>query len=117
VIDVPPCGDRRKSTSRPGEAKAGRSAAIGITAALLVLAACDGGDRPGDSEPEPSGSDAEEIATSFVGAYGAFNAEAIVSGTRRYLELIGSVGAHRGVRNPEGCDAPPCSGPRVMARR
>ena len=74
---------------------------IGVTAALLVLAACDGGDEaPATVNPSPPESNAEEIATSFVEAYGAFNAEEAITylaPDATILELIGSVGAHRGV--------------------
>jgi hypothetical protein len=70
-------------------------------AALLVLAACDGGDEaPATMNPTPPEANAEEIATSFVEAYGAFDAEeatAYLADDADILELIGSVGAHRGV--------------------
>ena len=79
---------------------------IGVTAALFVLAACDGGDeapatdRPAAvTAPQPE-ANAEEIATGFVEAYGAFDAEEAITylaPDAAILELIGSVGAHRGV--------------------
>jgi hypothetical protein len=79
---------------------------IGVTAALLVLAACAGGneapptDQPAAvTAPQPE-ANAEEIATSFVEAYGAFDAEEAITylaPDAAILELIGSVGAHRGV--------------------
>jgi len=95
--------NRRKSTSRRVRLSrlAGRAVMIGVTAALLVLAACDGGDEaPATVNPSPPESNAEEIATSFVEAYGAFNAEEAITylaPDATILELIGSVGAHRGV--------------------
>jgi hypothetical protein len=86
--------------------QAGRGILIGVAAALLVLAACDGGgeapatDQPAaDTAPQPE-ANAEEIATSFVEAYGAFDAEEAITylaPDAAILELVGSVGAHRGV--------------------
>jgi hypothetical protein len=84
---------------------------IGV-AALLVLAACGGGDEarsedeaaaatPPTASAPTAEANAEEIATSFVEAYGAFDAvEAItyLAPDATILELIGSVGAHRGVQ-------------------
>jgi hypothetical protein len=74
---------------------------IGVTAALLALAGCDGGDEaPATMNPTPREANAEEIATSFVEAFGAFDAEeatAYLADDADILGLIGSVGAHRGV--------------------
>jgi hypothetical protein len=74
---------------------------IGVTAALLVLAACDGGDEaPATVNPTPPEANAEEIATSFVEAYGGFDAEEAITylaPEAAILELITSVGAHQGV--------------------
>ena len=70
--------NRRRSTSRGVRLSrlAGRAVTIGVTAALLALAACDGGDEaPATMNPTPPEANAEEIATSFVEAYGAFDAE------------------------------------------
>jgi hypothetical protein len=81
--------------------RAHRSVTIGVTAALLVLVACDGGDEaPATVNPTPPEANAEDIATSFVEAYGAFDAEEAITylaPDAAILELIGSVGAHRGV--------------------
>jgi hypothetical protein len=74
-----------------------------VAAALLVLAACDGGgEAPAtDDPPTPAAdTDAEEVASSFVEAYGAFDAEEAITylaPDAAILDLIGSVGAHRGV--------------------
>lgn len=74
---------------------------IAVATALLMLAACDGRDEaPATVNPIPPESNAEEIATSFVEAYGAFDAEvatAYLADDADILGLIGSVGAHRGV--------------------
>jgi hypothetical protein len=79
---------------------------VGVAAvALLVLAACDGDDEaPITAQPSATAStdvNAEEIATSFVEAYGAFDAEEAITylaPDATILELIGSIGAHRGVQ-------------------
>jgi hypothetical protein len=61
--------------------QAGRTAVFIVMAALLVLAACDGGgeapasDRPTTLNPYPEEPNAEAIATGFVEAFGAFDAE------------------------------------------
>jgi hypothetical protein len=76
---------------------------IAVAAALLVLAACDGGgEAPAtDDPPTPAAdADAEEVASSFVEAYGAFDAEEAITylaPDAAILDLVGSVGAHRGV--------------------
>jgi hypothetical protein len=76
---------------------------IGVTAALVFLAACDGGgEAPATEEPPTpaADTDAEEVASSFVEAYGAFDAEEAITylaPDAAILELIGSIGAHRGV--------------------
>ena len=74
---------------------------IAVAAALVALAACDGGDEaPATVNPTPPEANAEEIATRFVEAYGAFDADeaiAYLAPDAAILELIGSVGAHRGV--------------------
>lgn len=76
---------------------------IAVVAALLLLAACDGGgEAPATEEPPApaANADAEEVASSFVEAYGAFDAEEAITylaPDAAILELIGSVGAHRGV--------------------
>ena len=87
--------------------QAGRGILIGVAAALLALAACDrGGEAPAtdqpsaDTAPQPE-ANAEEIATSFVEAYGAFDAEEAITylaDDAAILELIASVGAHRGIQ-------------------
>ena len=83
--------------------RADRSVMIGVTAALLFLAACDGGgEAPATDEPPTpaADADAEEVASSFVEAYGAFDAEEAITylaPDAAILDLIGSVGAHRGV--------------------
>jgi hypothetical protein len=79
---------------------------VGVAAvALFVLAACDGDDEaPITAQPSATAStdtNAEEIATSFVEAYGAFDAEEAITylaPDATILELIGSIGAHRGVQ-------------------
>ena len=79
-----------------------RTVMIAVAAPLLVLAACDGRDEaPATVNPTPAESNAEEIATSFVEAYGAFDAEEAITylaPDATILDLIGSVGAHRGVQ-------------------
>jgi hypothetical protein len=86
-----------------GQRQANRRVLIGAMAALLVLAACDDGaetpatDQPAATAPEAN---AEQIATGFVEAYGAFDAEQAITylaDDAAILELITSVGAHRGV--------------------
>jgi len=80
-----------------------RAVMVAVAAALLMLAACDsGGEAPATDEPStpPADADAEEVASSFVEAYGAFDAEEAITylaPDAAILELIGSVGAHRGV--------------------
>lgn len=65
------------STMRP----AGRKIVFIVVAAPLVLAACVGGneappnDRPATPNPYPEEPNAEAIATGFVEAFGAFDAE------------------------------------------
>lgn len=79
---------------------------VGVAAvALFVLAACDVDDEaPITAQPSATAStdmNAEEIATSFVEAYGAFDAEEAITylaPDATILELIGSIGAHRGVQ-------------------
>ena len=79
---------------------------VGMAAvALFGLAACDGDDEaPITAQPSATAStdvNAEEIATSFVEAYGAFDAEEAITylaPDATILELIGSIGAHRGVQ-------------------
>jgi hypothetical protein len=82
--------------------QADRGVLIVVAATLLVLAACDGGDEaPATVNPTPPEASAEKIATSFVEAYGAFDAEEAITylaPDATILELIGSVGAHRGVQ-------------------
>ena len=87
-----------------GRSRAARGILVGVAAALLALAACDGGgEGPATNDPPtPSAAhaDAEEIASSFVEAYGAFDAEEAITylaDDAEILDLIGSVGAHRGV--------------------
>ena len=77
---------------------------IAVAAALLVLAACDGGGEPPPTDDEPTSAaadaEAEEIASNFVEAYGAFDAEEAITylaDDADILGLIGSIGAHRGV--------------------
>lgn len=88
---------------RTEQRRVDRVVLIGVAAALLVLAACDGGgEAPAtDEPPSPAAdADAEEVASSFVEAYGAFDAEAAITylaPDAAILDLIGSVGAHRGV--------------------
>jgi hypothetical protein len=88
---------------RTTRGQAGRGILIGVAAALLVLAACDGGsEAPATDEPPTpaADADAEEVASSFVEAYGAFDVEEAITylaPDAAILELIGSVGAHRGV--------------------
>lgn len=84
--------------------QAGRGVLIGVAAALLVLAACDGGGEPPPTDDEPTSTaadaEAEEIASSFVEAYGGFDAEvatAYLADDADILGLIGSVGAQRGL--------------------
>jgi hypothetical protein len=80
-----------------------RTVMIAVAAALLVLAACDGGgEAPAtDDPPTPAAdADAEGVASSFVEAYGAFDAEEAITylaPDAAILDLVGSVGAHRGV--------------------
>lgn len=78
-----------------------RAVMVGVTAALVALPACDGGDEaPAAVNPTSPEANAEEIATRFVEAYGAFDAEEAITylaPDAAILELIGSVGAHRGV--------------------
>jgi hypothetical protein len=78
-----------------------RAVMIAVAAALLVLAACDGGDEaPATVGPTPPEASAEEIATNFVEAYGAFDADEAITylaPDAAIVDLIGSVGAHRGV--------------------
>lgn len=62
----------------------GREILIGVAAALVVLAACDGGDdAPRIDEPTTSTGAREahalEVATGFVEAFGAFDAEGAVA--------------------------------------
>jgi hypothetical protein len=65
--------------------EAGRGILIGVAPVLLVLAACDrGDDAPARSQPPAATAaraeaNAEEIATGFVEAVGAFNAERAVA--------------------------------------
>lgn len=88
---------------RTEQRRVDRVVLIGVAAALLVLAACDGGgEAPAtDEPPSPAAdADAEEVASSFVEAYGAFDAEEAITylaPDAAILDLIGSVGAHRGV--------------------
>ncbi|HEU4529173.1 MAG TPA: hypothetical protein VFT80_14740 [Actinomycetota bacterium] len=88
---------------RTEQRRVDRVVLIGVAAALLVLAACDGGGEApaADEPPSPAAdADAEEVASSFVEAYGAFDAEAAITylaPDAAILDLIGSVGAHRGV--------------------
>jgi hypothetical protein len=86
-----------------GQRQANRRVLIGAMAALLVLAACDDGaetpatDQPAATAPEAN---AEQIATGFVEAYGVFDAEQAISflaADAAIVDLIGSVGAHRGI--------------------
>ena len=80
-----------------------RAVMVAVAAALLMLAACDsGGEVPATDEPStpPADADAEEVASSFVEAYGAFDAEEAITylaPDAAILDLVGSVGAHRGV--------------------
>lgn len=79
---------------------------VGVAAiALFVLAACDGdNEAPITAQQSATAStdvNAEEIATSFVEAYGDFDAEEAITylaPEATILELIGSIGAHRGVQ-------------------
>jgi hypothetical protein len=79
---------------------------VGVAAlALFAPAACDVDDEaPITAQPSATAStdmNAEEIATSFVEAYGAFDAEEAITylaPDATILELIGSIGAHRGVQ-------------------
>lgn len=88
---------------RTEQRRVDRVVLIGVAAALLVLAACDGGGEApaADEPPSPAAdADAEEVASSFVEAYGAFDAEEAITylaPDAAILDLIGSVGAHRGV--------------------
>lgn len=88
---------------RTEQRRVDRVVLIGVAAALLVLAACDGGGEApaADEPPSPAAdADAEEVASSFVEAYGALDAEAAITylaPDAAILDLIGSVGAHRGV--------------------
>jgi hypothetical protein len=89
---------------RAGRSRAARGILVGVAAALLALAACDGDGegRATNDPPTPTSADAdaEEIATSFVEAYGAFDTEEAIThlaDDAEILDLIGSVGAHRGV--------------------
>jgi hypothetical protein len=79
-------------------------ALIVIAAGLLPLAACESGGEspPTDGAPAVTApeANAEQIATSFVDAYGAFDAEEAITylaDDAAIVELIGSVGAHTGV--------------------
>ena len=78
-----------------------RADMIAVAVALLVLAACDGGSEgPATVNPTPPKASAEEVASGFVEAYGAFDAEEAITylaPDAAILELIGSIGAHRGV--------------------
>ena len=73
------CGKvtRMRTTRR----HAAREILIGVAAALVVLAACDGGDeppasgRPGAANPYPEEPNAEAIATEFFEAQSAFDAD------------------------------------------
>ncbi|HJS26553.1 MAG TPA: hypothetical protein VJ913_05445 [Actinomycetota bacterium] len=64
--------------------RTGRGVMFIVAAALLVLAACDGGneapakDRPATPDPYPEEPNAEAIATGFVEAFGAFDVELAV---------------------------------------
>lgn len=86
---------------RTGWSRAERGIVIGVAAALLALAACEGGaDVPTPDEPTATAPEAEEVATGFVEAYGAFDADEAITylaDDAAILELITSVGAHRGV--------------------
>lgn len=83
---------------------------VGVAAvALFVLAACDGdNEAPITVQQSATAStdvNAEEIAMSFVEAYGAFDAEEAITylaPDATILELIGSIGAHRGVQGTPG---------------
>ena len=60
------------------------AAAIGLVAAVLILVTMPGGESattPGDEAPvaEQSGATPVEVATSFVGAYGTFDADRAIS--------------------------------------
>ncbi|HEX6580328.1 MAG TPA: hypothetical protein VF195_05590 [Actinomycetota bacterium] len=78
---------------------------VGVAAiALFVLVACDADDEaPATAQPSANAvtnMNAEEVATQFVEAYGAFDAEEAITylaPDAAILELITSVGAHRGV--------------------
>jgi hypothetical protein len=72
--------------------------------ALFVLAACDADDEaPIPAQPSATAStdmNAEEVAAQFAEAYGAYDAEEAImylAPDAAILDLIGSVGAHRGV--------------------
>jgi hypothetical protein len=78
--------------------------AIRVAAALLLLVACGGESEVPQSDELPTATavdtEAEEIASSFVDAYGAFDAEEAITylaDDAAIVELIGSVGAHTGV--------------------
>ena len=84
--------------------RAERGIVIGVAAALLTLAACDGGGEGPATDDPPAATaaeaEAEEIASSFVEAYGAFDTEEALThlaADAEIIDLIGSVGAHRGV--------------------
>jgi hypothetical protein len=78
---------------------------VGVAAvALFVLTACDRDDEaPIRAQPSATANsdiDAEEVAAQFVEAFGAFRAEEAITflaPDAAILDLIGSVGAHRGV--------------------
>jgi hypothetical protein len=83
----------------------GRSIAIALAMTVILLfAACDGGEDAPASDNAQASAEAEanatEIASDFVEAYGAFDAEEAITylaPDAAILDLIGSVGAHRGV--------------------
>ena len=97
--------------TKMGDRRTGRKLLIGgAVAALLLLGACDGGgdtptrDQPTGPPEETADPTAEEIATGFVEAYGAFDAEQAIS----YLaddaalsELITSLGGQEVSGTPE----------------
>jgi hypothetical protein len=88
----------------------GRASQLCVMAILLLAVACNRGGNSGIIGPTATGSDPKErtateaseveIASSFVEAYGAFDAEEAVTylaADAAIVDLIGSVGAHRGV--------------------
>jgi hypothetical protein len=85
--------------------RADRGVRVVTAAVLLILAACDGDEAP-TTEDSPvqttnvADTDAEAIASSFVEAYGAFDADEAITflaPDASIIDLIGAVGAHRGI--------------------